>query len=262
MTSPVLGVIPSRLYSTRLPQKPLQLILGRPLLEWVWGRVSAMKIFDCLVVAADSLEVQQLCESLGAPVVMTDPTLPSGTARVAQVVERPEFREFSWIVNIQGDEPLVEEAHLTEAVRLVEDGGWDVGTCATPVRTLEALKDPNTVKVARAANGRALYFSRARIPHKREGSPDEEELGSAPFLRHVGLYAYAREALSRWVALPPSTLGQLERLEQLRALEAGMRIGVAVVDRAAPGVDTPADIVVVEEMLSRTGVVIPMKDWT
>jgi 3-deoxy-manno-octulosonate cytidylyltransferase (CMP-KDO synthetase) len=221
-----------------------------------------MKIFDCLVVAADSLEVQQLCESLGAPVVMTDPTLPSGTARVAQVVERPEFREFSWIVNIQGDEPLVEEAHLTEAVRLVEDGGWDVGTCATPVRTLEALKDPNTVKVARAANGRALYFSRARIPHKREGSPDEEELGSAPFLRHVGLYAYAREALSRWVALPPSTLGQLERLEQLRALEAGMRIGVAVVDRAAPGVDTPADIVVVEEMLSRTGVVIPMKDWT
>lgn len=212
-----------------------------------------MRTFDRLVIAADAPEVQQLCESLGAPVVMTDPEHPSGTDRVAQVVERPEFRDFSLIANVQGDEPLIEESHLGRAVKLVRDGGWDVGTCATPIATSEALHDPAVVKVARAASGGALYFSRAGIPFKRDEKPSEEELESAPFLRHVGIYVYRREALARWVALTPSALEEVERLEQLRALEDGMRIGVAVVDEARPGVDTAADILRMEEILSGTG---------
>ena len=221
-----------------------------------------MRTFDRLVVAADAPEVQQLCESLGAPVVMTDPEHPSGTDRVAQVVERPEFRDFSLIANVQGDEPLIEEAHLRQAVELVRDGGWDVGTCATPLATSEARQDPGVVKVARAASGRALYFSRAGIPFKRDEKPSEEELSSAPFLRHVGIYVYRREALERWVALTPSALEKLERLEQLRALEDGMRIGVAVVEEARPGVDTVADVLRMEEILSETGDQLHMKDWT
>ncbi len=257
MKQPVLGVVPARLNSSRLPRKPLQLILGRPLLEWVWRRVSSMRTFDHLVVAADAPEVEQLCDSLGAPVVMTDPQHPSGTDRVAQVVERPEFRDFSLIVNVQGDEPLVEEAHLSRAVELVRNGDWDVGTCATPLVTSEARQDPSVVKVARAASGRALFFSRAGIPFKRDEKPSAEELTAPPFLRHIGIYAYRRDALARWVALSPSALEELERLEQLRALEDGMRIGVAVVDRARPGVDTAADVIRMEEMLSQRGDRLP-----
>ena len=260
MNSPILGVVPARLDSSRLPRKPLQLILGRPLLEWVWERVSSMRIFDHLVVAVDAPEVRELCESLGAPVVMTDPGHPSGTDRVAQVVGRPEFRDFSVIVNVQGDEPLVEEAHIEMAVDLVRDREWDVGTCATPIVSHEARRDPSVVKVARASGGRALYFSRAEVPFKRDGEATHEELSSAPFLRHVGIYAYRRDALSRWVELAPSALEQLERLEQLRALEDGIRVGVGVVERAGPGVDTAADVVRMEEILSGKGDHLLMRD--
>ncbi len=221
-----------------------------------------MRIFDRLVVAADAQEVRALCDSLGAPVVMTDPDLASGTDRVAQVVERPEFRDFSLVVNIQGDEPLVEESHLQEAIALVRDRDWDVGTCAAPLRTAEARRDPAVVKVARARSGRALYFSRAEIPFKRDGEPTLDELGRPPFLRHIGIYAYRREALERWVSSSPSALEQLERLEQLRALEDGIRIGVAIVGEAAAGVDTPADVVRVEQILSREGGELLMKDRT
>ncbi len=203
----------------------------------------------------------QLCQSMNAPVVMTDPSHPSGTDRVAQVVEQPEFREFSTVVNVQGDEPLVEEGHLERAVELVRDQGWDVGTCATPLKTAAARRDPSVVKVARAGSGRALYFSRSEIPYKRDGEPDERELAMAPFLRHIGVYAYRREALARWVSLEPSPLEQLERLEQLRALEDGITIGVAVVEGAGPGVDTPEDVARMEEILSReTIATYPCKD--
>lgn len=227
------------------------MILGRPLLEWVWNRVSSMRTFDRLVVAADAGPVLELCRSIGAPVVMTDPAHPSGTDRVAEVAERPEFGEFVMVVNVQGDEPLVEEDHLERAVALVRDQGWDVGTCAAPLRAEPARRDPSVVKVARAASGRALYFSRSAVPYKRDGEPDERELAAAPFLRHIGLYAYRRGALARWVSLKPSPLEELERLEQLRALEDGMTIGVAVVKGAGPGVDTPEDVVRMEEILSR-----------
>jgi 3-deoxy-manno-octulosonate cytidylyltransferase (CMP-KDO synthetase) len=245
----VLGIVPARLASTRLPNKPLYPLLGRPLIEWVWRRVEAMDVLDHAVVATDSEEVAEVCRGLGAPVEMTSSEHPSGTDRVAEVANRPEYEAFDYIANVQGDEPLLKEAHLRSAIELVRDGGWQVGTCATPLLTHEARKSPSVVKVARAATGRALYFSRAPIPYRRDGKPSEEELEREPFLRHIGIYAYTRAALNDWVALAPSRLEQLELLEQLRPLEAGLRIGVAVVGAADPGVDTPADAIRMEAIL-------------
>lgn len=250
MTAPVLAVIPARLGSSRLPRKPLHPVLGRPLLAWVWERVGPMECFQEVVVATDSPEVVELCDSLGARAVLTDPDHPSGTDRVAEVARLEEYRAFPVVVNVQGDEPLVKESHLIDSVALVTSGPWDVGTCATPLRSHEARHDPSVVKVARAADGRALYFSRAGIPYRREGKPSTEDLTGNLFLRHVGIYAYRREALLEWVSLPPSPLEELERLEQIRALEAGMTVGVAVVPDAGPGVDTAADVIRMEELLS------------
>ena len=250
MSGRVLGIVPARLASTRLPNKPLYPILGRPLIEWVWRRVEAMSVLDYAVIATDSEEVARICRGLGAPVEMTSPDHPSGTDRVAEVVDRLPYRDFDFIANVQGDEPLLQESHLRSAIDLVREHGWQVGTCATPLMTDEARSASSVVKVARAANGRALYFSRAAIPHKRDEKPSKEELEREPFLRHVGIYAYTRDALHDWVALAPSQLERLELLEQLRPLEAGLRIGVAIVGAADPGVDTPADAARMEEGLN------------
>jgi 3-deoxy-manno-octulosonate cytidylyltransferase (CMP-KDO synthetase) len=209
-----------------------------------------MDVFERLVVATDSEQVRDLCRRMGAPVLLTDPNHPTGTDRVAEVAEHVEFRDFPVVVNVQGDEPLIREDDVSRAVALVRDQGWDVATCASPVRTEEARQDPSVVKVAVGREGGALYFSRAPIPHRRDGTPGPEELAAPPFLRHVGIYVYRREALFRWVGLPPSPLEELERLEQLRALEGGLRIGVALVEGAGPGVDTPADVARMEEMLA------------
>ncbi len=253
MSKSVLGIVPARLASTRLPNKPLYPILGRPLIEWVWRRVAQLASLDHAVVATDSEEVARVCRALGAPVEMTVADHPSGTDRVAEVAAREEFRDFDVIANVQGDEPLLEERQLSAAVQLVLDEGWEVGTCATPLLDDFTRKDPVVVKVARANSGRALYFSRAQVPYNREGKPTRDQLERAPFLRHVGIYAYTRDALEAWVALPPSPLEEIERLEQLRPLEAGIRIGVAVVGTADPGVDTPADVVRLEERLIEMG---------
>jgi 3-deoxy-manno-octulosonate cytidylyltransferase (CMP-KDO synthetase) len=207
---------------------------------------------DAAVIATDSERIADVCRSLGAPVVLTSEAHPSGTDRVAEVARRPEFRDFACIVNIQGDEPLMADADVARAVGLVRDDGWDVGTCAAPISTREDFERSDVVKVVRARDGRALYFSRAPVPHRRDGLPSEEDLRGRDYLRHVGLYTYTREALTRWVALEPSPLERIERLEQLRALEHGMRIGVALVERVSPGVDTPDDVVRIERELSRS----------
>jgi 3-deoxy-manno-octulosonate cytidylyltransferase (CMP-KDO synthetase) len=253
LSSQVLGIVPARLASTRLPRKPLYPLHGRPLIEWVWRRVEGMSVLDHAVVATDSEEVAEVCRALGAPVEMTSMDHPSGTDRVAEVARRPDYLGYEFVANVQGDEPLLQEAHVRSAIALVREGGWDVGTCATPLLVDEARKDPSVVKVARAASGRALYFSRAAIPYKRDEKPLTDELEREPFLRHIGIYAYTRAALEDWVAMSPSPLERLELLEQLRPLEAGLRIGVAVVGAADPGVDTPADVIRMEEKLSRLG---------
>jgi 3-deoxy-manno-octulosonate cytidylyltransferase (CMP-KDO synthetase) len=248
MTHHVLGVIPARLASTRLPRKPLHPIAGRPLVEWVWRRVRELGIFDAVVIATDSPEVQAAARAFGATAVLTRPEHPSGTDRVAEVARREEWRGYPVIVNVQGDEPFVRADHLQAAIGLVREG-WEVGTVATPIPSADEWRDPAVVKVARGDDGRALFFTRAPVPFPRDAAPD---FARDVYLRHVGIYAYAREALLRWVSLPEGALERIEKLEQLRALAAGLSIGVAVGEPALGGVDTPADALCAENVLLRT----------
>lgn len=244
----ILGVIPARIGSERLPRKPLWPLAGRPLVEWVWRRAHGFGILDAVVVATDSAEIAAVCRAAGAPVAMTSAAHISGTDRVAEVVAREAYAGYDVVVNIQGDEPFVTEEQVAGAAGQVTSG-WDVGTVATPVRSLEAWRNPAVVKVVRRDDGGALYFSRAPVPHLRDADPTPEELASPAFLRHVGIYAYAPAALLRWVALPQGGLERIERLEQLRALAAGLSIGVAVVETAEGGVDTLEDARQAEERL-------------
>jgi 3-deoxy-manno-octulosonate cytidylyltransferase (CMP-KDO synthetase) len=236
----ILGVIPARLGSERLPRKPLHPMAGRPLLEWVWRRVSSMSIFAEVVVATDAEEIADACRGWGAGVVLTDCSHASGTSRLAEVISLPEYATFDIVVNVQGDEPFVAEEHVIAAVAQVS-GGFDIGTVAAPVGTLEAWRDPGVVKVTRRHDGAALYFSRSPIPHQRDGEPAAEALAGGDYLRHAGLYAYRPGVLKAWSALPESALERIEKLEQLRALEAGLTIGVGLVSGVEGGVDTPAD---------------------
>ena len=245
----VLGVIPARIGSSRLPRKPLQLLLGKPLVVWVWERAREMDVLDRLVVATDSGEVAEVCRREGAEVMLTSPDHASGSDRAWEVARRLDDT-FDVVVNIQGDEPLVAPEVVNAAVSMVENG-FEAGTCATPIRTAEELWDPSVVKVVRTAAGSALYFSRAGIPYSRDASAEDRLRGG--HLRHVGVYAYRLEALGRWVGFDRSPLELAEGLEQLRALENGMRIGVAVVTEAAEGVDTPEDLVRMERRL-RAGI--------
>lgn len=244
----MLGVIPARWGSERLPGKPLREIAGRSLIEWVWRRAAELSSLDACVVATDADEVVQACRSFGAQVVLTFAGHASGTDRVAEVAARPEYADFDVIVNIQGDEPFVTEEQVSGSVEQVL-GGRDIGTVAAPLKSVAEWLDPAVVKVARRQDGAALYFSRAPIPHRRGGPPDREDLVDGPYYRHVGVYAFGRAALERWAELPPSALESVERLEQLRALEAGLTIGVGVVARAEGGVDTTADVKRVERRL-------------
>jgi len=233
----VLGVIPARLGSTRLPNKPLQPLAGEPLITRVIERVLEHGLVEELVVATDSPRVVQVAERSGVRAVLTDAGHQTGTDRVAEVAARPEFAAFDAIVNIQGDEPFLSREALAGALGRVEQGD-EIGTAAAPLDPALA-SDPSRVKVVTDARGRALYFSRAMIPHRREpGDP-----GDGLYWQHLGIYAFTRPALARWVTLPPCEAELAERLEQLRALHNGMTIGVArLQEPALPGVDTAEDL--------------------
>ncbi|HEX8943941.1 MAG TPA: 3-deoxy-manno-octulosonate cytidylyltransferase [Gemmatimonadaceae bacterium] len=235
-----LAVIPARLGATRLPRKPLRLLAGLPLVVRVWQRVESTAVADRVVIATDSDEVAESATAAGAEVVMTSPSHASGTERVAEVARRPEFTEFAAVINVQGDEPFVSRQALLGAAHLVTDGAFVVGTAAV-LATPDILGDPHVVKVVAARDGRAMYFSRAAIPFLR--NRDDAELQRAYIWQHIGVYAYERSALMQWVALPESPLEQIERLEQLRPLAAGISIGVSLIDEPVrPGIDTEEDL--------------------
>jgi 3-deoxy-manno-octulosonate cytidylyltransferase (CMP-KDO synthetase) len=233
----VLGVIPARLGSTRLPNKPLQQLAGEPLITRVVQRVLEHGLTDELVVATDSSRIVRVAEQAGVTAVLTDSGHQTGTDRVAEVAAMPAFSGFDTILNIQGDEPFLSREALAGALGRVEQGD-DVGTAAAPLEA-HLAGDPSRVKVVTDAQGRALYFSRSVIPHQRElGGPI-----TGLYWQHIGLYAYTRAALARWVGLAPTDAEQSERLEQLRALHYGMTIGVARLrEPALPGVDTADDL--------------------
>ena len=235
-------VIPARLGATRLPRKPLRLLGGEPLIVRVWERVTQMALADRVVVATDSAEVADAARAAGAEVAMTREDHPSGTDRVAEVANLAEFRGYDAFVNVQGDEPFVGDQAVRGALAQVTSGKFSLGTAACRAGS-EILANPDVVKVVADSNGRALYFSRAPIPFLRDAADRGTRDGLVH--QHLGIYAYTRDALNRWVSLPPHPLEITERLEQLRALADGMAIGVALVEQeqGVRGIDTEEDLV-------------------
>ncbi|MDQ6827326.1 MAG: 3-deoxy-manno-octulosonate cytidylyltransferase [Gemmatimonadota bacterium] len=236
-----LAVIPARLGATRLPRKPLRLLAGAPLVVRVWQRVSDLDLADRVIVATDSAEVADAVAAAGAECVMTRADHASGTDRVAEVASRPEHAGVDVIVNVQGDEPFVSADAIRGATEMVSSGAFSLGTAAARISPT-ALASSNVVKVVRADDGRAMYFSRAEIPYLRDPADATER--SCVARQHIGVYAYTPDALAAWIALPVHPLERAERLEQLRPLAAGMAMGVALVDASPePGIDTEEDLV-------------------
>lgn len=238
----VLGVIPARLESKRLPGKPLRAICGRPMIAWVYENARPAACIDYLLVATDSPEVESYCRQQGIPAMMTSREHKSGTDRMAEVMANEPA---SIYVNIQGDEPMITSDHLERLLRPFDEApATQVSTLKVAIDAETAL-DPNVVKVVTDLAGRALYFSRARIPFDRDGK------GQAQYFKHQGFYAFSAAALEAFHHLPPSPLERLEKLEQLRFLDNGMGIAVVETPYDTIGVDTEEDLRRVEEYFRR-----------
>jgi 3-deoxy-manno-octulosonate cytidylyltransferase (CMP-KDO synthetase) len=231
-------VIPARYASKRLPGKPLLRVTGKYLVQHVYEQACQARTADRVLVATDDPRIVAAVRSFGGEVVLTRRDHASGTDRVAEVARGLDA---DVIVNLQGDEPLIDPANLDQLVALLaHDADEDMATLAVPLQSVEQWRSPNCVKVVCDGGGRALYFSRSPVPFVRDGQPDFSAR-PARFLQHLGLYAYRRRFLFHLAALVPAPLEQLEKLEQLRALAAGHRIQVGVVRHAGCGVDTWAD---------------------
>jgi 3-deoxy-manno-octulosonate cytidylyltransferase (CMP-KDO synthetase) len=238
----ILILIPARMASARLPGKPLADIAGEPMIVHVMRRAQAARLGP-VVVATDSEAIAACVEKAGGRAAMTRADHASGSDRIFEALGAAD-RDARIVVNVQGDLPTLPPADIAAAIEPLADPAVDIGTLAAEIRREEERNDPNVVKVVGSAltarRLRALYFTRASAPY-----------GEGPLYHHIGLYAYRRAALERFVALPPSPLERRERLEQLRALEAGMRIDVTLVDSVPLGVDTPADLERARAMLAR-----------
>ncbi len=225
--------------STRLPGKPLADIAGRPLIVHVLERAAEAGVGPVLVACCEE-EVAGAVRAAGGEAAMTDPDLPSGSDRIRAALDAFDpGRRFDRVVNLQGDLPTVPPGDIRAALTLLDDPEVDIGTVAAEIVREEERANPNVVKAVFGASGRALYFTRATAP-----------TGPGPLFHHIGLYSWRRSALERFTELPPSPLERREKLEQLRALEAGMQVAVAVVDSVPLGVDTPADLARARELLA------------
>ncbi len=250
MNRRVIGVIPSRWGSTRFPGKSLALLAGTPLVLHVVARARQASRLDEILVATDDGRIAAVVREAGATVVMTRLDHPSGTDRIAEAIHN---RPGDVIVNIQGDEPFIDPDLINRvAATLADADDWDMATAAIPIATAEERTNPDVVKVVRAFNGRALYFSRASIPFVR-GAPGDHPPVAGQHLRHIGIYGYRRTILERLVREPPCDLEQLEKLEQLRALHLGVRMMVLDATSAGVGVDSPDDLRRAEALLRATG---------
>jgi 3-deoxy-manno-octulosonate cytidylyltransferase (CMP-KDO synthetase) len=243
----IIGVIPARYASTRFPGKPLHPIAGKPLIQHVVERCQQAKTLSEIIVATDDSRIADVAKNF-CRVEMTSDRHPSGTDRVAEVVERIPCDA---AVNIQGDEPLIDPAVIDAVANAL--AGTPMSTAATPIIEQGEYDNPNVVKVVVNAAGRALYFSRRTIPFVRDAAsrPIAEQLAAFPFLKHVGIYGYQRDLLLRLVKLPLSMLEAAERLEQLRALENSIEIAVAKVIYDSVGVDGPEDVARVERLMKQ-----------
>ena len=246
----VLGIIPARLESERLPRKPLRPILGHPMIAWVYHRARQAPSLSNLLIATDSEEIAAYCRRARIPVERTSSKPPSGTDRLVEVMRRQPAEVY---VNIQGDEAMVTADHIELLLQpFREDPGTLVSTLKVAISD-EAARDPNDVKVVTDARDRALYFSRSLIPHHRDAA------GGLPYYKHLGLYAYTAAALESFSALPPSPLEQTEKLEQLRFLENGIPIAVVETENDAIGVDTEENLRQVEDYFAQQGITLDRK---
>ena len=242
--SRTLVVIPARMQSTRLPGKPLADINGMPMIAHVWRRAIEANV-GRVVVASDSQDINAVIRAAGGEAVLTRPNHASGSDRVFEAVGLIDAGDaFDVILNLQGDLPTLDPRTARACLQPLQQAGPDIATVAVEIRRQEEASNPNVVKLVGTPTGtpgrlRALYFTRATAPS-----------GEGPLYHHVGIYAYRRRALQRFVELPPSTLERRERLEQLRALEDGMRIDASIVDTVPLGVDTPADLERARQLLA------------
>src|SRR4029077_2609161 len=241
--SKAVGIIPARWDSTRFQGKPLHLVAGKPLLKHVWERCLCAKNLDLVVIATDDMRIASAAFEWGAEVALTSPKHRSGTNRVAEVARKT--KQFAYVINIQGDEPLIDHRLIDKIVqKLRSDRKVGVVTAAHPFEDPADASSPHQVKVVLDLRGNALYFSRAPIPAPRN---DDRSL----FLRHQGIYGFRRETLLQFVRWKPSPLERSESLEQLRALENGVKVHVLVTATGSPGIDTPEDATALEQKLAR-----------
>lgn len=243
MSGAVAAIIPARIGSTRLPEKPLLRETGKYLIQHVYERVQAARGLDQVMVATDDQRIVAAVESFGGAVVMTSADHRSGTDRVAEVARSLDVVA---VLNIQGDEPEIDPEDVTDLAAAIRQPGIELVTQATPIRDESSWRDPNTVKVVADAEGNALYFSRAPIPWSERFDPADSQVR-----KHLGVYGYRRELLFRLAALPPAPLEQVERLEQLRALHHGIQIRVLEARHDSLGIDTMDDYRRFVERMSR-----------
>ena len=234
----VIAVVPARMASTRLPRKMLRDIGGRPLVVWVYQAVRACSRLDDVILATDSEEIRSACRQHSCNVVMTSDKHRSGTERVHEISQTVAADVY---INVQGDEPMVRAEQIDTIIKLMTRSEVRVGTLMTPART-EDVANPNAVKVVTDLNGKALYFSRATLPYDRDSTHPE-------YFKHLGIYAYRKPELDRFVTLPESSLERAERLEQLRFLENGVSIYAAETPFDSIGVDTEEDFLRVQKLL-------------
>ncbi len=241
----ILGIIPSRYGSSRFPGKPLHLLCGKPLVAWVVEAVKKAKTLDDVIVATDDDRIASAVVDHGGKAVMTPSELPSGTDRIACAAG--DFADDDILVNIQGDEPLINPELIDALVARMKEGDkWDMATAVTPIKSIDDLNAKTVVKVVLDRDDGALYFSRAPIPCDRDHQPD---VASGLWVRHLGIYAYRGAFLKKYISEPQCDLEKTEKLEQLRALWMGAKIAVIRTDDEGVGVDTPEDAVRIEAIL-------------
>ena len=228
-------IIPARYGSSRLEGKPLLKANNKPIIQWVWEKAKSCPMVDRVIVATDDERIFIACKEFGAEVEMTSTEHKSGSDRIAEVANR--HPEIGYIINLQGDEPLIEQANIELVIKGVkEDANADISTLVREIKDADEVNNPNLVKCVFDFNNYAMYFSRSKIPFERAKND-----GSWKFYGHLGIYGYKREALFKMTKLPQAPYEMAEKLEQLRALQNGMKIKVAVVDNVPVGIDTAED---------------------
>lgn len=233
MTKQTAIIIPARYGSSRLEGKPLLKANDKPIIQWVWEKASKCPLVDRVIVATDDERIFNSCKNFGAEVEMTSTNHKSGSDRIAEVASR--HPEIGYIINLQGDEPLIEQANIELVIKgVLEDEKADISTLLREIKDEEEAQNPNLVKCVFDVNNYAMYFSRSKIPYERNS-------GKSRIYGHLGIYGYKREALFKMTQLPQTTYEMAESLEQLRALQNGMKIKVAIVNNIPVGIDTMED---------------------